>query len=76
VLAHGIAEGQWFIEGNKRAALAALHTFLLVNGLHFVPRRRNGLVGYWISPRPPGQLRRKSGNLEHGSVNRRFRILT
>jgi len=24
VLAHGIAEGQWFIEGNKRAALAAL----------------------------------------------------
>jgi death-on-curing protein len=32
-LAHGIAEGQIFIEGNKRVALAALHTFLLVNGL-------------------------------------------
>ncbi len=32
-LAHGLAEGQLFIEGNKRVALAALHTFLLVNGL-------------------------------------------
>jgi death on curing protein len=32
-LAHGIAEGQLFIERNKRVALAALHTFLLVNGL-------------------------------------------
>jgi len=32
-LAHGLAEGQPFIEGNKRLALAALHTFLLVNGL-------------------------------------------
>jgi len=32
-LAHGIAEGQLFVEGNKRVALAALHTFLLINGL-------------------------------------------
>jgi death-on-curing protein len=32
-LAHGLAEGQLFIEGTKRVALAALHTFLLVNGL-------------------------------------------
>jgi len=30
-LAHGVAEGQFFIEGNKRVALAALHTFLLVD---------------------------------------------
>jgi len=32
-LAHGLGEGQLFIEGNKRVALAAMHTFLLVNGL-------------------------------------------
>lgn len=32
VLAHGIAEGQPFIEGNKRTALASLRAFLLVNG--------------------------------------------
>jgi death-on-curing protein len=32
-LAHGIAESQLFIDGNKRVALAAMHTFLLINGL-------------------------------------------
>lgn len=32
VLAHGIAEGQHFIEGNKRLALAAMRTFLRING--------------------------------------------
>jgi death-on-curing protein len=32
VLAHGIAEGQYFVERNKRTALAAMRTFLLVNG--------------------------------------------
>ena len=32
VLAHGIAEGQHFLEGNKRTALVALHTFLAING--------------------------------------------
>jgi death-on-curing protein len=32
VLAHGIAEGQHFIEGNKRTAWIALQTFLLENG--------------------------------------------
>lgn len=31
-LAHGIAESQPFIEGNKRVALAAMRTFLGVNG--------------------------------------------
>ncbi|HKF75161.1 MAG TPA: type II toxin-antitoxin system death-on-curing family toxin [Candidatus Dormibacteraeota bacterium] len=31
VLAHGIAEGQLFIEGNKRTALAAMATFLTLN---------------------------------------------
>lgn len=31
MLAHGIAEGQTFIDGNKRLALVAL-TFLEVNG--------------------------------------------
>ncbi len=32
VLAHGIAQGQYFLEGNKRSALAALATFLQING--------------------------------------------
>ncbi len=32
VLAHGIAEGQPFVEGNKRTALASLRAFLLANG--------------------------------------------
>ena len=32
ILAHGIAEGQLFIDGNKRTALLAMTTFLRVNG--------------------------------------------
>ena len=32
-LAHGIAEGQQFIDGNKRTALVAMLTFLEINGL-------------------------------------------
>jgi death-on-curing protein len=32
VLAHGIAEGQLYIDGNKRLALVAMLTFLVVNG--------------------------------------------
>lgn len=32
VLAHGIAEGQTFIDGNKRLSLVAMLTFLEVNG--------------------------------------------
>jgi death-on-curing protein len=32
VLAHGIAEGQPFVDGNKRTALVALFTFLELNG--------------------------------------------
>lgn len=32
VLAHGIAEGQHFIDGNKRTALASMRTFLAING--------------------------------------------
>ncbi len=32
VLAHGIAEGQYFLEGNKRTALVSLTTFLRLNG--------------------------------------------
>jgi death-on-curing protein len=32
VLAHGIAEGQQFIDANKRTALVAMLTFLEING--------------------------------------------
>lgn len=31
-LAHGIAEGQAFLDGNKRTALVSMETFLLLNG--------------------------------------------
>ncbi len=34
VLAHGIAEGQQFIDGNKRTALIAMLTFLEINDWH------------------------------------------
>lgn len=34
VLAHGIAETQPFIDGNKRAGLIAMLTFLEINGRH------------------------------------------
>ena len=34
VLAHGIAEGQQFIDGNKRTALIAMLVFLEINGWH------------------------------------------
>lgn len=33
VLAHGIAESQLFVDGNKRTALIAMLTFLEINGL-------------------------------------------
>ncbi len=33
VLAHGIAESQLFIDGNKRTALVAMLTFLEINGI-------------------------------------------
>lgn len=36
VLAHGVAEGQSFIDGNKRTALVAMLTFLEINGLRVV----------------------------------------
>lgn len=32
VLAHGIAEGQYFLDGNKRLALVAFLLFLAING--------------------------------------------
>ncbi len=39
VLAHGIAEGQQFIDGNKRTALVAMLTFLEINGWRVEARR-------------------------------------
>lgn len=39
VLAHGIAEGQCFIDGNKRIAYAAMRSFLLINGYELTAPR-------------------------------------
>jgi death-on-curing protein len=46
VLAHGIAETQPFIEGNKRTALAAMITFLMING--FVVNASQEELAAWI----------------------------
>lgn len=46
VLAHGIAEGQPFIDGNKRTALVAMLTFLEANDL--AVRRSDPDLAEWI----------------------------
>ena len=48
VLAHGIAESQTFIDGNKRLALVAMLTFLDVNGFR-VEASDPELAGWIIS---------------------------
>ena len=46
VLAHGLAEGQPFLDGNKRLALVSMLTFLEVNGYRLpVPDRE---LADWI----------------------------
>src|ERR1035441_10648106 len=63
-LAHGIAEGQQFIDGNKRTALVAMLTFLEVNGLRVEASDRElavepedvvhpGPLGGWLVSKPP-----------------------
>lgn len=46
VLAHGLAEGQLFIDGNKRIALVATLTFLEVNGVRIAAPDRE--LADWI----------------------------
>ena len=46
VLAHGIAETQPFIDGNKRVALIAMLTFLEINGRRLVAADRE--LADWI----------------------------
>lgn len=46
VLAHGIAEGQQFIDGNKRTALVAMLTFLEING--WVVKASDPELADWI----------------------------
>ena len=48
VLAHGIAEGQLFIDGNKRTALVAMLTFLEINGFR-VEATEAELAGWILS---------------------------
>jgi len=48
VLAHGIAESQPFLDGNKRLALVAMLTFLKANGYRIdapPPSSQNGSSG-------------------------------
>ena len=46
MLAHGIAETQPFIDGNKRVALIAMLTFLEINGRRLVAADRE--LADWI----------------------------
>jgi death-on-curing protein len=46
VLAHGLAEGQFFIDGNKRLGLVAMLTFLEVNGFRVEATDRE--LAAWI----------------------------
>jgi death on curing protein len=46
VLAHGIAETQPFLDGNKRTALIAMLTFLEINGLRLEASDRE--MAEWI----------------------------
>ena len=46
VLAHGIAESQTFLDGNKRLALVAMLTFLEVNG--FLVEASDPELAGWI----------------------------
>jgi death on curing protein len=45
-LAHGIAESQYFVEGNKRIALITLMTFLRINGQDVVASQHERAM--WI----------------------------
>lgn len=47
VLAHGLAEGQFFIDGNKRIGLVAMLTFLEINGV-IVTATPDQEVADWI----------------------------
>lgn len=48
MLAHGIAESQTFIDGNKRLALVAMLTFLEVNG-HRIEATDPELAAWMVS---------------------------
>ena len=47
VLAHGIAEGQVFVDGNKTTALLAMLTFLDING-YMLSEPDDGEIARWI----------------------------
>lgn len=63
VLAHGIAEGQKFIDGNKRTALVALDLFLRLNGYVLVASQEEradwmiNLGGDWTTADLAGAIR-------------------
>ena len=55
MLAHGIAEGQPFLDGNKRLALVAMLTFLEANGYRIDatdPELANWIIGFSGDLRP------------------------
>lgn len=66
VLAHGIAEGQYFIDGNKRTAQVACLTFLRLNGYRLTVSSEQ--VADWIlalSLRPGHERLTEEGLAHH-----------
>jgi death-on-curing protein len=69
VLAHGIAEAQIFIDGNKRTALLTLLTFLGVNG-HELHAADDELAGWIIELAAGGTAEHLANRIRHALATR------
>lgn len=67
-LAHAIAEGQQFIDGNKRTALVAMLTFLEINGLRVEATDRE--LADWILSFSTGASPRQVADLVRARAHR------
>ena len=67
-LAHAIAEGQQFIDGNKRTALVAMLTFLEVNGLRVEATDRE--LADWILSFSAGATPKQVADLVRARAHR------
>ncbi len=72
LLAHGIAEGQHFLEGNKRAALVCLTAFLGLNGYRLTApqaERFRWMVGLSRSGDPDMLVEELAGRIRESLVS-------
>jgi death-on-curing family protein len=74
VLAHGIAETQPFIDGNKRTALIAMLTFLELNGFRVTacdPELAEWIIGFQSWRQPSGDGGADLGPFDPGRLTAR-----